>query len=74
MITAKKPHGWLLAKIWYYMHFRVYHNERNIYPGTARRWERPLRRFEEHHMAERGLRTGRTTARFVNRYTAHRWM
>lgn len=79
--TNSQPHGWLLVKIWTYMHVKTYHAYDGMrrgswrkYPNKDRRWYRALYRFEERHMAERGLRRGTATARFVNRYTAHRFM
>jgi hypothetical protein len=68
-----QPHGWLLGKIWAYMHEKVCHVDPR-YPNVAGRWQTALRRFEEHHRAERGLKSGRATVRFVNQYSAHRWM
>lgn len=79
--TNNRPHSWLLTKIWTYMHVKTFHAYEGMrrgnwrkYPNKDQRWRRALHRFEEHHMAERGLRYDRATARFVNRYTAHRWM
>lgn len=37
-----------------------------------KRWKAAERRFRNHHMADAGVR--RNTCRFVNEYTAHRWM
>ena len=36
-----------------------------------KRWKAAERRFERHHMP---YAWGRSTGRFVNEYTAHRWM
>jgi len=69
----RKTHGWLLMKIWGHMHEQVCHADPR-YPRAGRRWQAALRRFEEHHHAERGLSSGRATVRFVNQYSVHRWM
>lgn len=70
----KKPHGWLLGKIWNYMHQQVCHTaympaaRRNRYPVAARRWKKAYESFERHHMPMHG------SVRFLNKFTAHRWM
>jgi hypothetical protein len=81
MTRQLQPHGWLLSKIWAYMHVRTCHAYDDMqrgrwrdYPNKDQRWRSALRRFEQHHMADRGLRLSRASVRFVNRYTAHRWM
>ena len=66
-------HGWLLIKIWSKMHEQVCHADAR-YPSVGKRWKGALKKVEEHHFAERGLSSGRATCRFVNRYTAHRWL
>lgn len=70
---SKRPPQWFLIRIWQFLHRRVCHSD-DRYPNVRRRWLRAMQRFDDHHFAERGLRHGRATARFVNRYTAHRWM
>jgi hypothetical protein len=69
----KRPPQWFLIRTWQFLHRRVSHSD-DRYPNVRRRWLRAMQRFNDHHFAERGLRYRRTTARFVNRYTAHRWM
>lgn len=64
--------GWFLIRVWQFLHSRVCHNDRA--PRAGVRWQRALTRFEDRHLADRGRRTKRATARFLNRYTAHRWL
>lgn len=57
-----------LIKIFGYLHGYASHGVKSMY----KRWKPAERRFMNQHMADAGRR--RNTCRFVNEYTAHRWM
>lgn len=73
MTMRRRRHGWLLGRIWSYMHRQTSHSKldrQNRPVASARRWVKAVRRFEDRHLARRG----RASARFLNEYTAHRWL
>jgi len=57
-----------LIKIFGYLHGYASHGTK----AMSKRWRTAERRFMNSHMAEAGRH--RNTCRFVNEYTAHRWM
>jgi hypothetical protein len=57
-----------LIKIFGYLHGYASHGTKAMY----KRWKSAERRFMNRHMADAGGH--RNTCRFVNEYTAHRWM
>ena len=57
-----------LIKIFGYLHGYAGHGVEVM----QKRWKAAERRFMNRHMADAGVR--RNTCRFVNEYTAHRWM
>lgn len=57
-----------LINIFGYLHGYASHGTKAMY----KRWKPAERRFMNRHMADAGGR--RNTCRFVNEYTAHKWM
>ena len=57
-----------LIRTWQVLH----HNACHSVIAVEKKWRAAYQRFEDHHMGSRGL--GRSTTRFLNEYTAHRWM
>ena len=57
-----------LINIFGYLHGYASHGTKAMY----KRWKPAERRFMNRHMADAGGQ--RNTCRFVNEYTAHRWM
>lgn len=56
-----------LINIFSYLHDYASHGVKSMY----KRWKPAERRFEQRHMP---YVWGRSTCRFVNKYTAHRWI
>lgn len=56
-----------LIRIWQELHHHTGHSNAVM----RKRWLTANKRFEAHHMP---YAWGRSTCRFVNEYTAHRWM
>jgi len=59
------PRQSTLIKIWQHLHYLSSHSPVSV----AVRHRNAARRFEAHHLANR-----RGSPRFVNKYTAHRWL
>ena len=56
-----------MINIFGYIHSYASHGVKSMY----KRWKPAERRFEQRHMP---YVWGRSTCRFVNKYTAHKWM
>jgi hypothetical protein len=54
-----------LGKIFMYLHTKSCHSN----PVIQKRWQQAALRFEQHHMP-----TDRGNTRWINKYTAHRFL
>lgn len=57
-----------LIGIWQNLHHYTCHSNRVM----KKRWQSAANRFDANHLGERGGR--RSTCRFLNEYTAHKWL